>query len=96
MWVRRFVRFHNLRHPREMGAPEVEAFLRHLANDRNVSSATHKQAFSALLFLYGEVLDIQLPWLGELKRPKCERRLPVILTRDEVRRILGQMEARPH
>ena len=95
MWIRRFIRFHALRHPREMGATEIEAFLSHLANDRNVSSSTHNQAFSALLFLYGEVLGITLPWLGEIKRPKRPRRLPVILTREEVRRILGHMEGTP-
>ena len=92
MWIRRFIRFHRLRHPREMGATEVEAFLSHLANERDVSSSTHNQAFSALLFLYGEVLGIALPWLGELKRPKRPRRLPVILTREEVLRILARME----
>jgi integron integrase len=95
MWIRQFIRFHHLRHPREMGATEVEAFLSHLADDRDVSSATHNQAFSALLFLYGEVLGITLPWLGELKRPKRARRVPVILTRDEVRLILRHMEGTP-
>ena len=95
MWIRRFIRFHALRHPREMGAAEIEAFLSHLANERDVSSSTHNQAFSALLFLYGEVLGITLPWLGEIKRPKRPRRLPVILTREEVRRILGHMDGTP-
>jgi integrase len=95
MWIRPFIRFHALRHPREMGAAEIEAFLSHLANERDVSSTTHNQAFSALLFLYGEVLGITLPWLGEIKRPKRPRRLPVILTREEVRRILGHMDGTP-
>lgn len=95
MWIRRFIRFHDLRHPRDMGALDVEAFLSHLANERDVSSSTHNQAFSALLFLYGEVLGIKLPWLGELKRPKRPKRLPVILTREEVRLILRQIEGTP-
>ena len=63
-WVRFFVKFHGLTHPREMGATEVESFLSHLANDRNVSPSTHRQALSALLFLYREVLKIDLPWLA--------------------------------
>jgi hypothetical protein len=65
-WVRRFLAFHGFRHPREMGADEVRAFLRHLAVEQNVAASTHQQALSALLFLYREVLVIDLPWLGEL------------------------------
>ena len=67
-WVRRYIGFHGRRHPREMGAPEIESFLNHLANERNVAASTHNQALSALLFLYGEVLGIELPWLGEIER----------------------------
>ena len=85
-WVRAFVRFHGLRHPREMGAHEVEAFLTHLAEARQVSPSTHKQALAALLFLYREVLKVDLPWLAEIGRPRAVRRLPVVLTSDEVRR----------
>lgn len=91
-WVRRFVAFHGRRHPREMGAAEVEAFLNHLANDRDAAASTHNQALSALLFLYGEVLSVELPWLGEIDRPKRPRRLPVVLTRQEVREVLARME----
>ena len=76
-WVRRYVAFHGRRHPREMGAPEIELFLNHLANERNVAASTHNQALSALLFLYGDVLGIDLPWLGEIERPKRPSRLPV-------------------
>lgn len=95
MWIKQFIRFHGMRHPRDMGALEIEAFLRHLTTDRDVSSATHNQAFSALLFLYKHTLELELPWLGEIKRPKNPRRLPVILTREEVRAIVAHMEGTP-
>ena len=94
-WIRDFVRFHGKRHPREMGAAEVEAFLSHLANARNVSASTHQQALSALLFLYKRVLDIDLPWLGDLIRPKKPQRLPAVLTREEVNALLAHMEGTP-
>src|SRR5690606_32945993 len=83
-WVRAFVRFHGLRHPLEMGAPEVEAFLSWLANDRSVAASTHKQALSALMFLYQKVLGVDLPWMNEIGRPRAAVRLPVVLTADEV------------
>jgi integrase len=91
-WVRRFVRFHDRRHPRDMGAPEIEAFLNHLANDRDVAASMHNQALSALLFLYGEVLGVELPWLAEIERPKRARRLPVVLTREEVGHVLALLD----
>jgi integron integrase len=91
-WVRWFVRWHDLRHPRDMGAAEVEAFLAMLANERRVSPATHNQALSALLFLYREVLGSQLPWLQDVQRPSRPRRLPSVLTRDEVGRLLSRMD----
>ena len=91
-WVRQFVLFHGKRHPKEMGADEVRAFLTYLATERNVAAATHHQALSALLFLYKEVLGIDLPWLGELERPKKPKRLPVVLTVDEVRRSLAHLD----
>ena len=88
-WVRAFVRFHRLRrHPCEMGAPEVEAFLSWLANERRVSVSTHKQALSALVFLYQKVLGLDLPWLAEIGRPKSRVRLPEVLTHHEVARLL--------
>lgn len=90
-WCKAFIRFHDRRHPAEMGAPEVEAFLQHLAAHRGVSPSTHNQALSALLFLYGKVLQVQLPWLNEIGRPQVRRRLPVVLTRDEVRCLLDQL-----
>lgn len=83
--------FHDKRHPREMGAWEVEAFLTHLAVAGNVAAATQNQALSALLFLYREVLEIDLPWLDNVVRAKRPARLPVVLTRNEVTAVLGRM-----
>ena len=91
-WVRRFVHFHGLRHPRELGASEVEAFLTHLASERNVSASTQGQAKSALLFLYKQVLGLELPWLDEVVSAKATRRLPVVLTQREVRELLMQLD----
>jgi integrase len=91
-WTRRFVRFCGSRHPREMGGEEVVAFLDHLANDRDVAASTHNQALSTLLFLYRDVLGIELPWLGDIARPRRPRRLPVVLTRDQVHAVLALME----
>jgi integron integrase len=90
-WVRRFILFHGKRHPRDMGAPEVEAFLTHLAVDGNVAAATQNQALSALLFLYKEVLAVDLPWLDDVTRAKRPQRMPVVLTRDEVHAVLDRM-----
>jgi integrase len=88
-WVRAFIRFHRMRHPREMGGPEVEAFLAWLANQRSVSVSTHKQALSALLFLYKHVLGVDLPWMQEIGRPRAPQRLPVVMSRAEVQRLLA-------
>ncbi len=87
-WARRYIRFHSLRHPRDLGATEVERFLTHLATVGNASPSTHKQALAALLFLYREVLDIDLPWMQQIGRPKSHRRIPVVLSRDEVASLL--------
>jgi integron integrase len=87
-WIRYFVFFHGKRHPAEMGAAEVSAFLSWLATDRNVAAATQNQALSALLFLYRVVLGVQLPWLGELVRAQRPVRLPTVLSAGEVRRLL--------
>lgn len=91
-WVRRFILFHGKRHPQEMGAKEVEAFLTHLAVEGRVAAATQNQALSALLFLYRELLHINLPWLDEVVRAKRLARLPVVLTREEVQAVLGRTE----
>jgi site-specific recombinase XerD len=79
-----FVRWSGLRHPRDLGSKEVEAFLTMLATERRVSSSTHRQALSALLFLYKEVLGMDLPWMQELQRPAYTRRIPTVLAREEV------------
>lgn len=90
-WIRRYVLFHGKRHPSALGGTEVEAFLTHLAVDGKVAAATQNQAKSALLFLYREVLAIELPWLDKVARAKHPSRLPVVLTRDEVARILSRL-----
>src|SRR5260221_4578505 len=91
-WVRRYLRFHRMRHPRELGAEHVTAFLSSLATNRHVAAATQNQALAALLFLYREVLGIDLPWMQGIARAKKARRLPVVLTRLEAHTILARME----
>jgi integrase len=91
-WVRLFVRWHGMRHPRDMGSAQVESFLTMLATQRHVSSSTHNQALSALLFLYKEVLGVDLPWLNGLQRPAYTRRIPTVLTRDQVGALLSAMD----
>ena len=91
-WIKRFVYFHGRRHPVSLGEPEVTAFLNHLAAERKVAASTQNQALSALLFLYKEVLGQQLGWLDGLTRATRPPRLPVVLTRSEVERLLGQLE----
>ena len=88
-WARRFILFHGKRHPKDMGAEEVRDFLSHLATERNVSASTQSQARSALLFMYKEVLDIELPWLDEVINAKKAKRLPIVLTQTEIRRLLN-------
>jgi integron integrase len=94
-WVRRYILFHGKRHPAEMGAPEITRFLNFLAVDRTVAASTQNQALSALLFLYREVLDQDLPWLDDLVRAQRPPRLPVVLTRDEVRAIVERLSGVP-
>jgi integron integrase len=91
-WIRWFIRHNGVRHPAEMGAAEVEAFLSWLATERNVAAATQNQALSALLFLYKDLLGQDLPWFKDLVRAKRPVRVPVVLSRDEVQRLLAQME----
>ncbi len=91
-WIKRFILFHGKRHPVEMGAGEAEAFLTHLAAVRNVAASTQNQAKSALLFLYKEVLTIELPWLDRVERAREPTRLPVVLTREEVALVLKKLE----
>jgi integron integrase len=91
-WCRVFVRFHGLRHPADMAGPEIEAFLSWLVNERHVAASTHRQALSALLFLYTKVLELQIPWLVEVGRPRVQRRLPVVLSQDEVAAIFRELD----
>jgi len=91
-WARRFILFHGKRHPRDLGAGEVESFLTHLAVNGRVSASTQNQAKSALLFLYKEVLGQELPWLDNVETAKRPARLPVVLTVEEVRAILADVD----
>lgn len=93
-WIRQFILANGRRHPRELGGAEVEAFLSGLATERNVAASTQNQALSALLFLYREVLRVDLPWMASVLRAKRPRRLPVVLSVEEVRRLLSMMEGR--
>ena len=93
-WVKRFVQANRGRHPRELGIDAVESFLSNLASRDEVAASTQNQALSALLFLYREVLGQELPWMDDIRRAKRPQRLPVVLTRDEVGRLLSQLEGR--
>ena len=88
-WTKRYILFHQKRHPAAMGADEVNAFLSHLAVDGNVSASTQAQALSALVFLYRNVLDDPLPWIDDIIRARRSRKLPVVLSREEVRALLS-------
>jgi len=94
-WIRRYILFHGKRHPVEMGAPELTRFLSSLAVDGKVAASTQNQALSALLFLYREVLELDLPWLADVVRAKRPQRLPVVLTREEVRATLQPLQGVP-
>ncbi len=88
-WVRRFVRFSGLRHSRELAGPDVERFLTHLATQEKVAPSTHRQALAAILFLYRQVLDLELPWMESIGRPRAHKHVPVVLSREEVARLLA-------
>jgi integron integrase len=94
-WIRRYIFFHGKRHPADMEAPEITRFLTSLAVDGRVAASTQNQALSALLFLYRDVLALDVPWLDGLVRAKRPERLPVVLTRDEVRAVLERLEGPP-
>ena len=94
-WIKQFILYHGKRHPVDMGAAGVEAFLTYLATQRQVSSSTQNQALSAILFLYREVLAITLPWLDNFERSKKPRRLPVVLTVPEVQALLREAASAP-
>jgi integron integrase len=92
-WVREYILFFDKRHPSELGAKEVSAFVSHLAARRNVAASTQNQALSALLFLYREVLALPIEWIDDIERAKRPKRLPVVFTREEVKAVLGHMRA---
>ena len=94
-WIKRFILFHGKKHPREMAEKEVTEFLNHLAREGRVAASTQNQALSALLFLYTEVLNEKLAWLEGVERVKRPARLPVVLTQDEVRRVLRHLHGTP-
>lgn len=91
-WMRRFIRFHQFRHPMDLGPNEVEAFLSSLVMEGDVASATQAQALSALLFMYRIVIGVDMPWLDEIVRARRPKRLPTVLTEDEVRRLLSRLD----
>ena len=91
-WIRRFILFHNKRHPQDMGQIEVTAFLNYLAIKCNVAASTQNQALNAIVFLYKNVLGQELEWLQGLERAKKPKRLPVVFTKNEVQRILAQLD----
>lgn len=93
-WIRRFILASGKRHPRGMGAEEVERFLSRLATESDVAAGTQNQALSALLFLYREVLRLDLPWMQAIVRAKRPRRIPTVLSREEVARLLAAMDGR--
>lgn len=90
-WIRRFILFHAKRHPREMGEREITAFLTYLAVEKNVAASTQNQALSALLFLYQKVLEMPVEWLDDVVRARRPKRLPVVLSRDEVSRLFNEL-----
>ncbi len=92
-WVRAYIRYHGLRHPAELSGGDVEAFLTWLAAERQVAPSTHRQALSALLFLYQKVLRLSVPWIAEIGRPQRQERLPVVLSHDEVARVFAALHA---
>lgn len=95
-WNRRFILFHHKRHPKDMGAAEVEQFLSYLAVEGKVAASTQNQALSAILFLYREVLQIELPWIDNITPARRPKRLPVVFTRNEAQIVLSKMEGLAH
>jgi len=94
-WIKRFIFFHGKRHPRAMGAPEVQAFLSELAVKAEVSASTQNQALNALVFLYSEVLHQELGWMNGLVRAKRPKRMPTVMSKEEVQRVLAAMTGTP-
>jgi len=94
-WIKRYIFYHHKRHPAEMGAREISDFLSWLATGRNVAASTQNQALSALLFLYKNVLAVDLPWMDDIVRAKRPKRLPVVLAKHEVKAVLASMKGPP-
>ena len=90
-WIKRFIYFHNKRHPKDMGEPEITAFLTHLAVTRNVSASAQNQALSAILFLYKKVLKQELEWIEDVVRAKRPSRIPTVLDRADVKKLLNAL-----
>ena len=93
-WIKRYIYFHGKRHPKDMGAQDIKAFLTHLAVVGKVAAATQNLAKSSLLFLYREVLEIELPCLDNITQAKAPKRLPVVLTVSEVQAVLSRLTGR--
>ena len=93
-WLARFIRFHDMQHPSALGGPDVERFLSHLATQRHVAASTQNQALAAILFLYKHILDRELPQLNAVRAKRPER-LPVVLSRNEVRRVIAELPRGP-
>ena len=91
-WIKRFILFHNKRHPSEMGEREITAFLTHLAVNRHVAPSTQNQALAAILFLYKEVLERELDWMDGIVRAKRRQRIPEVLSPEQVRRLIDQLQ----
>ena len=91
-WIKRYILFHNRRHPKDMHKKEIESFLTYLAVNKTVSPSTQNQALSAILFLYKEILEIKLPWLNDIVRAKRKKYIPVVFTRNEVKQLLCQFD----
>ncbi len=95
-WIRRFILFHNKRHPNEMGEPEIRQFISHLAVDARIAASTQTVALSALLFLYRQVLKKDLPYITQIERAKPAKKLPVVFTQEEVKSVLAQLDGTHH
>jgi integron integrase len=95
-YITQFILFHNKRHPRDMGVDEIRAYLTHLAVEKNVAASTQNIALSALLFLYKQVLKIDLPYIDQIERAKKPKRVPVVYSRAEVKSILANLEGTPY
>src|SRR5262245_26834581 len=91
-WVRAFIRFHGIRHPAQMGASEVQSILSWLAVDRKLEASSHRQELAALRLLYSKVMGQQLPWMSEIGRPRVTRRVPVVLSREEVAAVFEALD----